>query len=1165
MNTLLLIVVVVLLACVGGLLVLLRRHQEARERQQQNAAEARQAGETAATAALPARDAATGTTGLEARPARGAVARLREQPVYAVAALVMAIGLVGLLGLLAGEALFGRGPDRFVVLVAPFEDGGDGQTGRNVAESLARLLREESRGAISAVVAAEPPLDPQAALALATSQGADLLVYGAVEPGAMLDSPSLSPRLIYTPNGAYGPNAWDGYSGRFAMPRSFTVASEPVNGQAVLAPLIYALYDYGRGAPDVAYERIGVLLANYPGLRAPLPRALRGNVLWARGSYAEAAEEYRLALAEPSDDQAYLANNLGAILLDAGDPGALAAFQEAVRLLQGRDLGELRMNLATLALREQRPADAVVELEQARNLLRPSTSLLLALAAAYRDTGRLDEAARAIDAARSLQQAERAAVPEIYRAMLSRRIEAARVEQEALLSLARALDAQGQLGWELAVADPLPVNLLNDVRRQLDSAADTTDQEVVQWRQRATADSASLPSGGLLAIGQAERAEANADRQRYHQALVEIELARLQRGHTASNIGALFGVGQNRVQPLVLLEQLRTRYPDNAQIPNAIGRAQRYAGELDAAESSFDQTISLAPQAPDGYFGKGTVAADRGDRGRATELFTLALERNATFFPAHIELARGAEAAGDWATAVAQRRVLYLQRPGPRSAIALAAALRRSGPAGFVEAEQLLLPLSAENGQAAIELARLYNDAGRPDAAIGAYENALRLDPDSSAAHFELGETLAALGRHEEAARALNQAVRADPANVAAQLALADLYQGPLEQPERAMAAYRQALEAGVNDPARLVAIGDAAMASRSYAQAVAAYGDAVALDPGNPTYQHRLGQAYFAAGRLADADAAENTVLSLTAGLGDPEALRLRAAALTTIGDVRRLSGDLPGATSAYTEAAQLDPTLIAAQLGQGLVAVGQGNWGVATGYFQTAAGMPGGFDDPLAQFWLGEALLRQGSLSSAIAAYDRALQLQSNFPDALLGRAQARYAQGDVAGALDEVGEALQQKADYAEALLFQGKLLQEQGRTVEALNAYNASIRANGNIAESHYRRAILQLQEGQYDAAVRDLRRVLQLQPNFPEAAYWLGRAYYAQGRLERALQSFQQAVALNGNYLDAIFYMGLVSEDLGRTAEAIGAYQTVIAIDPTSELAGRARTQIARLT
>ena len=264
------------------------------------------------------------------------------------------------------------------------------------------------------------------------------------------------------------------------------------------------------------------------------------------------------------------------------------------------------------------------------------------------------------------------------------------------------------------------------------------------------------------------------------------------------------------------------------------------------------------------------------------------------------------------------------------------------------------------------------------------------------------------------------------------------------------------------------------------------------------------------------------------------------------------------------YTQAQQIDPQLLGTQIGLGQVAVGQGQWGVALSYFQTATSLPGGDNNADAQFWLAESLLRNGNLDAARDAYNRALAIQPTFPEAFLGIAQVEYAQNDPAAALDSVGRSLVQRPNYAEAQLFKGKLLQEQGRTSEAKSAYDASIRASGHIAEAYYRRGLLLIRDQQYDSAISDMRQAITLQPNFPEANYWLGRAYYAQSRTQSAHDSFKRAVDLNVTYTEALYYLGRSAEDLGLRDEALNAYQTVVLADGGGEWGTRARDQLDRI-
>ena len=330
--------------------------------------------------------------------------------------LLAALGII-LIGLLAlprlPRMLLGQQTDQFVVLIAPFrdQDGTVGQTGRSVAGQLVDVLPERSGGRVVARGVAEPPADESAAQALLERENADALIWGTVTDGGLLDEPSLLPLLAYRPTGAFAPAGWDGYTGRFAIAPSYDLATTWINGQAVLPRLLGAMADYGAGQVDSAFSTLGELLDNYPELASALPYEVRGNILWANGEYEQAAGEYRRGLAletdrlaaqgqrTPLDPRAVLANNLGAILQDAGGPDARATLDQSVDLLDGRDLGALRYNLGISALRAGEAAAAVSSLEQAQRLLPASTPLLLTLSEAYRMNGQFDQSQEALNAA----------------------------------------------------------------------------------------------------------------------------------------------------------------------------------------------------------------------------------------------------------------------------------------------------------------------------------------------------------------------------------------------------------------------------------------------------------------------------------------------------------------------------------------------------------------------------------------------------------------------------------------------------------------------------------------------------------------------------------------------------------------------------------------------
>lgn len=1063
-----------------------------------------------------------------------------------------------------------RPDEQFAVVIAPFADSSDGQGGRLVAAELVRMLRERTNGQMVIEEAQSAPRSEAEALDMAINQKADVLIWGEVQPGGLPNTPTLLPRLIYTPQGAYAPDAWMGYRGRFQLPPSYTLSDEPINGEVVLPDLLIALANLSAGQFDESFEQLGVLLEQYP-LNATLPRVLRANVLWARGDYEQAAGEYRRALAQPNSAQALLANNLGAILLDAGDiNGATTALGETVQLLGGNDMGELRFNLGLLFLQQDRPANAVTELEQARNLLPANTALLLALADAYRENGQHGTAATTLRTAEQQLGAERVTVPAAMRSMVEQHLRAALAEQQGALALAEAVQARGPLNWELEVTPLQEPGTFSRASNALRQAITTSEALISAWRSRSAAEAAGVGTG-LVAIGQTQQAEYNLNRQRYYLALALIEEGRstLDRAPNplAGIMDALFGTGTPLSESQTILNTLLILEPANVNYLIANGRALRLRGENDRANQTYDRLLSLDPNQPTGYYGKALLALNTGDRAAARQLLLQAIERDTAFFPARLTLAQIAEQDGDWPTALDNLHAVAQTYPNhAASRVALAAALRRSGASGYAEAEAELQPLvNAGFVPAMIELGQLYQDTGKLDAAAQTLEQARRADARSSVAAFELGQVRLALGDAPAAERQFRDAISNDRSNVAAYLALADLYQNQLNNPSAATDQYQRVLAINDLNANQLGQIGSGLLANGQARPAADAFNRAISQLPDDPRLYHELAQAYLALNNLDGASNAEQRVLELTANLNTTEAQQLRVDALIGLGDVERLRQRFPQAIDRYNQALGLDPNRIAAVIGLGQVAVGQDQWGVALGHFERAANLPGGAENADAQFWLAEALLRQPSPQRASEIYMQALNLRPNFPEAWLGLAQARYTLAGNSAAAETVDEALKLRPRYAEALLFKGKLLQEQGRLNEARDAYNTSIAINGRLPETFYRRALIAMQELDYDRAVGDLRRVTELQPNFAEAYYWLGRAYFAQERMTQALDSFQRAIALQGgSYTEARLYQGLVEEAMGRLQDATTSFQTVIQSDPLSDWANRARLELEQL-
>lgn len=1068
--------------------------------------------------------------------------------------------------------------DELTVLVAPFyETGGvPGATGRMAAVELAELLATTAGPGVTVRSVEIAPADLATAQALVRTQHADLLIWGEITTGGMLDAATLTPTVIYAPEGIQASYSLDGFVGRFAFPSVYPLATQPINGRVVIPRLVRALADYKRGAYSDAMATFDALERDHPALRPGLLHTMRAVVWWARGDYEQSVAEFRRAIAAMPDaspaELARLYASLGAVQYDIGDPASREAFNRAIALLQGEDLGVLRYSLALEELWSGDPAAAAVSLEQARRLLPPSTPLLLTLARAYRLDGQLEAATETLNAAARQIDVDDRDVPADLRPIVSARLRAAVQGERALLRLAQLVDARGPLLWELDItpppwtqkpAPPSPEAELNAILSDLSLAlreATTLNQE---WNKRAaTADTEQRRIDSSIATHQARRADLALWQYRFWLAAVEVELARLRDTQPPTGIAAIWAGVTRTWSPatdaLRQIDTLEKAQPGNADLTLLRGRSLVVNDRLEEARRAFETAARLAPERPEPLFHQALLILPQ-NREQAQQLLAIALDRDPNYFPARIRLAELAEEDQRWQEALVHRRWLAEQHPGNDETLALAHTLRLSGPEGYAEAEQTLLPLVERNNAAAIiELSRLYRTAGQPDAARQVLEegrqNTARSTPAFADLSYELGQVLLDLGDVPLAERQFETAVNSNPRHVPAHLALAQLARRAGN--DRAAARrYAAALDAGANDPVVLEQIGATLLELREYETAVMAYERAITQQPASATLRYGAALAYLGVGRL---DAAyESARQALERRNIYPEALAL-------LGDIALRRGKLAEAEQQYRAALQQNPSLAAAHIGLGRVAATDGNWSIAAGHFLNAVrGEPQSAD---ALLWLGEARVRTDDIDGAMAAYQQALRLRNDFPEAYFGLAQAEYGAGRIEEALRDVTRALELRPRYAEAALLLGKIYERQGYSTRALETYKRAIEINPRLAEPHYRRGLLLIRADRLNEAREELEIATRLDSNFAEAHYWLGRVYVAQRNFQAALNRFREAVNRQGGaYPEARYYQGLAEEQLGDLNAAIRSFETVANQSDDTLWAGEARAALARMS
>jgi tetratricopeptide (TPR) repeat protein len=193
---------------------------------------------------------------------------------------------------------------------------------------------------------------------------------------------------------------------------------------------------------------------------------------------------------------------------------------------------------------------------------------------------------------------------------------------------------------------------------------------------------------------------------------------------------------------------------------------------------------------------------------------------------------------------------------------------------------------------------------------------------------------------------------------------------------------------------------------------------------------------------------------------------------------------------------------------------------------------------------------------LSDAIAAYEAALRINSNYVDAhnALGNALFNLP-GRLPDAMAQYKSALRIDPNSAEAHNNLGNaLLKMPGRLPDAIAQYESALRIDSNSAEAHNNlgTALLKMPGllpnavGQYEAALR-------IDPDFAQAHFNLGAALLKEpDRLPDAMAQFQAALRINPDYVDAHNALGNALFSLpGRLPDAMAQYEAALRINPGS--------------
>jgi protein O-GlcNAc transferase len=157
--------------------------------------------------------------------------------------------------------------------------------------------------------------------------------------------------------------------------------------------------------------------------------------------------------------------------------------------------------------------------------------------------------------------------------------------------------------------------------------------------------------------------------------------------------------------------------------------------------------------------------------------------------------------------------------------------------------------------------------------------------------------------------------------------------------------------------------------------EAIPHYRRAIELTPKDPVPRYNL------AGNLAYTGDVAGAIEEYRAALDCSPEPGLAERILHNLGSIYEQSGDLDKAAISYSAALQMNPTASNSLFGRGRVFYQQRRYREAGEDFTRAAGLR---PLPIAYYWLGKSVLRDGKKEQATKAFSQALQLNPDFTPA-------------------------------------------------------------------------------------------------------------------------------------------------------------------------------------
>jgi tetratricopeptide (TPR) repeat protein len=210
----------------------------------------------------------------------------------------------------------------------------------------------------------------------------------------------------------------------------------------------------------------------------------------------------------------------------------------------------------------------------------------------------------------------------------------------------------------------------------------------------------------------------------------------------------------------------------------------------------------------------------------------------------------------------------------------------------------------------------------------------------------------------------------------------------------------------------------------------------------------------------------------------------------------------------------------------------------------------------EPMPNYKIGRALVRQGKTSEAVDYFQRALALRPDFVQALNEMGMLLANQQKPSEAEPYFERALRKDPNYSETYLNLGTVVQTQGKLDQAMARYDEAARLEPEGPAAYFFQGVNSAAQHRRDEAIQSFREAVRLKPGFWQASYLLGVELAGQNKVAEAQEQFQSVIRLRPDYARAHLNLGVALAKQGKFEPALEEFNTTLRLNPDNKLASQ---------